>query len=51
MSRKSTEPFNNEIFEAYRIKKKNIEEAIILLENNGYKVTKANESGLEVERL
>lgn len=38
-----TEPFNNEIFEEYRIKQKKISKAIVLLEKNGYTVTKQKE--------
>jgi|TARA_R110002020_G_scaffold247304_2_gene461245 hypothetical protein len=33
-----TQPFENEIFEAYRVKEKKIMEAIIFLKLNGYKV-------------
>tara|TARA_R110002012_G_scaffold70414_2_gene181417 strand:+ start:189 stop:314 length:126 start_codon:yes stop_codon:yes gene_type:complete len=33
-----TQPFENEIFEAYRVKEKKITEAIIFLKLNGYKV-------------
>lgn len=39
----ATEPFNNEIFEEYRVNQKKISEAIVLLKNNGYTVTKEKE--------
>ena len=37
------EPFNNEIFEEYRVNQKKVSEAIVLLKNNGYTVTKGKE--------
>lgn len=33
-----TQPFENQIFEAFRVKEKKIKEAIEFLKENGYKI-------------